>query len=598
MKKRFFSLFVCAALLLSIIVPAHMAWADSSSASAYIYTDPDTGATFVVPKDWTETELNEETEDACQAKFVFLNDSGSSILYSSYDLWNDIAPSERSGYTRADINNTQAYESGTIQEMLANVFVRQGFSATIDDVQLVTYGRTEYIELTKSWGESGGVNTLTIIWHIENGYAYTFTFGGASDEAVKNFMAVLYSFRSHAAELADHIEEDSGSDDGNTYTDSETGTIFDIPNGWEQREVPSGSSDTYQMQFVSLKDPGSTLIYSSTDLWSAATASERSGHTRSDFNSDYFYALDDGAAVAYWAERFVQGADEAGSNATVENIELVTYGKNKCIEFSVLQEAFGVRVPLTMVMYVENGYMHIFLFGGNSDRATDDFHSMLSSLQGPAAESSGSGGTGSGQSDEMVETYKRLLINSCLFLLELGVTFLIYALPFVIYRNAIRKRPVNKKVLLIIIIVLYEFVVWVLLNTAMAWFLRSYANFFCAIFWGWYSYRKMVRSKNTDAVPRDESSSAPPQQPMEAAAPFTPAAYIPAVQTPAAPILTAPATSAPVSSAAPVPQTPAAPRIQFCRKCGFRLFDDSRFCSVCGASIVPISNPVSGGELP
>ena len=73
MKKRFFSLFLCAALLLSIACPAHTAWADTSSDDGGIYTDPETGATFVVPDGWQESKLAEGSLGPFEVQFITQN---------------------------------------------------------------------------------------------------------------------------------------------------------------------------------------------------------------------------------------------------------------------------------------------------------------------------------------------------------------------------------------------------------------------------------------------------------------------------------------------------------------------------------------------
>lgn len=549
MKKRFFSLFVCTALLLSIVFSAHTARAEpSSDGGGMIYADPETGVTFVVPENWEEREMDPDSPNSFRARFHSLEDSRDLFLYGYLDIWNEMPAPERSGHTHSDVDSPYFYSRETLRELFVTLLAQSDFTVAADDVQFVRYGKNEYVEIT--FVREAGSRTVTFIssMHIENGYGYFFTFGAASDAAIEDYRSVLSSMQVP-------VEAKSDLSDSNIYTDSATGATFVVPDGWN---VMDEFSYPFQVQFVSQKSPGSTFAYGNLDLWNEMTASERSGHTRSDINNDYIYTLDDGAVAEYWAKRFVQGSAESGSNATVDNIELVTYGKSKFIELSTSQEMFGINIPITVIFNIENGYMHIFLFGGNGNQAVKDFHSVLSSFQIPAAETSGSGGTGSGQMDETVALYKRILTNSCLFLLELGITFLIYALPFVVYCNTIRKRPVNKKVLAIIIIVLYEVVAWILLNGAMSWFLRRYANIFIPLFWGWFSYRKMVRRKDTDSVPEDAGGSSAPQQPVRTAPPSPTTAYIPTVPTPAVPTPPAPASLTPDDlSAPPAPASPA-----------------------------------------
>lgn len=473
MKKRFFSLLVCTALLLSIVCSAHTAWADSSSDDGGIYTDPETGATFVVPVGWEVDTFNlEEAASYYQIKYISQKNSGSSFLYGSADLWSTMSESRRSGHTRSQIDSAYIYEEWSSIESLVNLALETGITIDPADVHLITYGKNEFIEIPEIQEMAGIRIESSLFWYVENGYVYTFTFLGTSDQATEDFNIVLSSFQLSSPERSDLASD-------GTYTDSLSGLTFILPDGWNEVQWEMEFVYPFQVQFTSQQNAGSSLLYGSVDAWKELTASERSGHTRSDIDTAYIYAYEDGALIEYMAENIVQGAADVQSNAEVDDIGLVTYGKNEVIEISILQEIFGVRVPLTAILYAENGYMHLFLFGGSGEQAIRDFHAVLSSLQTPAAEASdsdstGSGGTGSEQPDDLSERIMEHLVNFLLFLFELVVTFLIYALPFVIYRNVIRKRPVDEKALAIILVVLYEFVALMLLNGAMFWFLRRF----------------------------------------------------------------------------------------------------------------------------
>lgn len=302
---------------------------------------------------------------------------------------------------------------------------------------------------------------------------------------------------------------DPSSGDGDTYTDPLSGVTFVLPEGWNEVQSNVELTHPFQVQFASQKDPGSMFLYGSVDGWIGMTESERSGHTRSDIDSAFIYAYDEGALIDYMAESFVQGTAEAGSNAGVDDIKLVAYGKNECIEFSISQEIFGAHVPFTMIMYVENGYMHVFLFGGNSEQATKDFQSVLYSLQVPPAEES----EPDGNSGSAGSSWDSLLLKAFLFFIELIVTFVIYAVPFLVYRNLIRKVPVYNKKAALIIIILYEIIAFALVCTAMSLFIRRSGNLFIAIIWGWYSYHDVTRRDDSDDAPAETHGGAAPRRP-------------------------------------------------------------------------------------
>ena len=533
------------------------------------YTDPDTGATFVVPENWTEDKLLERPDTLTQIGLVSLNDFKSSIQYHSYDVWNkEMTASERDGHTRSDIDSAYAYTSGMFQKMLVDTFVQQGFDVTAEDIRLVTYGKMEYIELTASQEISGITATLTMSCHIENGYLYDFTFGGANDEAARDFQSVLHSLQVPASAEADFA-------DGGTYTDPDTGTTFVVPEGWNEVTLSIENSGIFQVQFSSQKYPGSTLMYGSTDLWSEMTASERSGLTRSEANSAYLY--EDKVFLKSFADQLTQ----EGIETSEDDMQLVTYGKNECIEIPSAQTVYGIRIPFTIILYLENGYFHIFMFGGTSNEATEDFQSILYSLQVPESESS---------NEQNASGLNLSMLNPLTFLINLLLTFFVYTLPILFYRFVLHSSPLEKKQAKKAVTI-YGICAYLLMCFIMALF-TGHAAGVSIFFWSYVNYYILTSGKRPEPKPADTPAAHTDRFPL---APTPAAPSAPVSSAPAAPIPQAPPAAytpvQPASTFAPAaPQTPApAPRIQFCRKCGFRLLDDSKFCSVCGASIVPIS---------
>ncbi|MBD5101299.1 MAG: zinc ribbon domain-containing protein [Subdoligranulum sp.] len=196
MKQRFFSLFACAALLLSIVSSAHTAWADSSSGDGDTYTDPETGATFVVPDGWEEDEFNRDGATGFfQAKFVSLNDPGSTLLYGSNDLWNELTTSERSGLNRSEIDSAYLYMDKSFLKSFADLAAQQGIQTSDNAIQLVTYGKNKCMELSGVLNIIGYDVPVTMTWYIESGCAYIFMVSATGDQVGKDFRSVLYSLQ-------------------------------------------------------------------------------------------------------------------------------------------------------------------------------------------------------------------------------------------------------------------------------------------------------------------------------------------------------------------------------------------------------------------
>lgn len=160
---------------------------NSLPTGAFTYTDTKTNATFLVPANWVETPLTEERE-FIDVQFTSLKEDGMVIMYGGFDLWNEMTTSERSGYTRSDIDNSIFTKSD----------IADAFGLASNDVKSVTYGGKEYYTATvTSDTEAYGLNfavTMTHMVCVENGYMHWFQFSGADDnELYGDFESLLTS---------------------------------------------------------------------------------------------------------------------------------------------------------------------------------------------------------------------------------------------------------------------------------------------------------------------------------------------------------------------------------------------------------------------
>lgn len=143
----------------------------AEAAPAFVHTDKDTGVTFTVPEGWSKATLNEQ-RDYLDAKFESIEDPGLIILYGSIDFWSELSASERVGYSRSDFSS----DSFTKQDV-ADIFGTSKY--LVDDV---TYGGVHYFKIaTITEQEAMGLKvtvTMTQLFRLENGWGYTFQFGG------------------------------------------------------------------------------------------------------------------------------------------------------------------------------------------------------------------------------------------------------------------------------------------------------------------------------------------------------------------------------------------------------------------------------------
>lgn len=145
--------------------------AEGKNTAAFTHTDPDSGVTFTVPANWERKEFTKDRE-YIDVKFVSTKEDGCTIIYGSTDMWSMMSTTEKLGSTRSDINNA-AFTKSDIAEM---------YDITADRISIVTYNGTEYFkcELTHSSNTYGFAIsvTMTQLVYINNGWGYTFQFGG------------------------------------------------------------------------------------------------------------------------------------------------------------------------------------------------------------------------------------------------------------------------------------------------------------------------------------------------------------------------------------------------------------------------------------
>ena len=159
----------------------------AEASPAFVHTDKDTGLTFTVPEGWSKISLTEQ-RDYLDAKFASTEDPGLVILYGSTDLWPELPASERAGYSRSDFSS----ELFTKQD-IADIFGTSKY--LVDDV---TYDGVHYFKVaTTTEKEAMGLKvsvTMTQLFRVENGWGYTFQFGGdESSPYYSDFVSLIKS---------------------------------------------------------------------------------------------------------------------------------------------------------------------------------------------------------------------------------------------------------------------------------------------------------------------------------------------------------------------------------------------------------------------
>ncbi len=210
---------------------------------------------------------------------------------------------------------------------------------------------------------------------------YTVYDGKAMNFTMRSYEGSL-SYRQETAikTIVDSIKYDNAppaSDQGEDsdsfiYTDTDSGAAFTVPANWKQESL-STDREFIDVKFASAEDDGCTIIYGSTDMWDQMSASDKAGYTRSDLNNSAFTKSD-------IAEMYGISADKI-STVTYNGIEYF-----KC-ETNYTSDTYGIdiTVTITQLVYIDNGWMYMFQFGGKSThKLYSDFEDLLNSVQYPS----------------------------------------------------------------------------------------------------------------------------------------------------------------------------------------------------------------------
>ena len=166
-----------------------------------------------------------------------------------------------------------------------------------------------------------------------------------------------------------------------TYTDPTSGMIFTVPANWIE-EPMFKEREFIDVTFVSNLEEGLAIIFASEDMLSDGFLEESgvSGFekllvSRSDLDNS-----------------MLTKADVAAMYGESENaISMVTYGNKEYFIYETVQSgsAYGmtVKVPMTILVRCENGFMYMFQFCGTKDNPYyGDFVALLNSVKYPVVQ--------------------------------------------------------------------------------------------------------------------------------------------------------------------------------------------------------------------
>ena len=336
------------------------------------------------------------------------------------------------------------------------------------------------------------------------------------------------------------------------YYDKDAGISFLVPAGWI--EVPlSESRDILKGKFQNDKNGEVSIMYGSVDFCSLLSTEEKN-ISRSDIDVNFFTKED-------FAEVFGVNASEVSE---------VIFGDSRYFKThrSVAKTVLGVetKTTLTQVATVKNGWYFVFQIGGAYDSSDyADFEEMITSADfgaNNAAQSNKSSTTGS---DSGVGN----------LVVSIILTVVIYSLPIIIYRYAIRKTPVDKKKAKTITIV-YAIIGFFIMSIVLFLLDGHVASGGALFLWSFVNYRVLVSGKEV-------ACNTPSVAPEEETADIADEQIIPTFETPLTTDVI-PTETPPTTKEEPAPTVTISRH--FCHKCGTEALDGGLYCHRCGTKIV------------
>lgn len=362
-----------------------------------------------------------------------------------------------------------------------------------------------------------------------------------------------------------------------TYTDSETGVSFTVPENWTQTEM-SQPRQYLDAKFVADDNSGVTILYGATDIWSEMSPADRADCPRSMCNNS-----------------MLSTADIASSYGVAEDeVEMVSFGETEYFKFvnHVEQTVSGIFIEfdMTVLSFYDNGWLFQFQFsGGLYGEQYDDFLSLMNSVSYPDA-STAYVDESDPYYDEPIydydgEAFSQDEINGLLegIVLSLFITVLVYTVPILIYRFAIRKCPVKPKKAKKITIIFA--VVGFVVISAIASMLGGEATIGGGTFlWSFINYK--ILSAGYSEKQNDEFYESSPVLSADDKAPL--------IKDSTASTANQDDVVCPQETVEPViekaspsaeGETDSYPQVLFCRRCGTKLIKNSNYCNKCGSKI-------------
>ena len=553
MRKSFIAL--CLFLIIGIVLPTAVYAADTT------YSLDEADVDISLPSDYIVFTRDIRDDDPNLAAYGLTKEDLSSLMLSGniyLDAWDKKVQHEilvtMTNYPYVDFSQYDDAELLSLASTFTAKYEDNGITCTKTEVYEHEHRKFTKIYVNQPYkgGTAYGVQYGT----TQNGKAIFITLHsnigtfGADEETLlrtvvdgAEFTAGPQATQTAAKEKAPFV-----------YTDAETQASFTVGSSWSQAELFQ-DADYINAKFVPDGGDATAILYGSSDLWEAMSASEKGDSLRSDIDNSVLSKAD-------IAKTF---------SVDVSKVKTVTLGGYDYyeVEGTVTNSDLGidVSIPMIEIVRVENGYMYVFqYFGSSTHPHYQDFISLVASAHYPAIRPN----TVTGVVDKSLQEEPQNSINAAAnqrdslyrlaaanLLLRLFLTIAIYSLPIFIYRYAIRKTPMRPRTARRVTVI---YAICAFFGIALTIFFLggSMAPGGAIFLWSFINYKVLTSGYyEEDGVDGDNSALPPMKEKSDAS----------------------------VQVFVEGPGASPSPKTMFCRKCGSNLPPESKFCNICGTKI-------------
>ena len=262
--------------------------------------------------------------------------------------------------------------SDTALTAFASAFINEITNRGMETFKYDIYQHTQAKFIRVYWYDEANSTHGLQYYTVYNGNAMNFTMrsyeGSISSRQESVIKTIVDSIKyDQAPPTAQEVEYTESF----IYTDTDSGVKFTVPENWKQEEFYE-EREYIDVKFASTMEEGLAIIFSSTDVWSEASYSDKMWLSRKDIDNSMFTKAD-----------IAQMCGTTENNVSIVTHNGVEYYKCECVN---QKEMYGLSfdITITQLLYVKDGWMYTFQFGESSDHEFyPDFERLVSSVQYP-----------------------------------------------------------------------------------------------------------------------------------------------------------------------------------------------------------------------